>query len=102
MFGTKVLKDKDFGDARASTLDLILTLLKKDTRKITKYVGDITVSTVGCVCHVVCTIPVTIHIRMKLILKISPQNICHLIFNPKLHPKASNFFTKLKTLTTTP
>lgn len=67
MFGTKVLKDKDFADARASTLDLILTLLKKDTRKITKYVGDITVSKIWCVCHVVCIFMVTIHIRMKLI-----------------------------------
>ncbi|XP_050692200.1 DNA-dependent protein kinase catalytic subunit-like isoform X2 [Eriocheir sinensis] len=41
-FGLKVLERGDFVDAKSSTLDLIITLLKKDTRKITKYVGDVT------------------------------------------------------------
>uniref|UniRef100_A0A0P4W3R0 non-specific serine/threonine protein kinase n=1 Tax=Scylla olivacea TaxID=85551 RepID=A0A0P4W3R0_SCYOL len=41
-FGTRVTKEQAFVDVRNSTLDLIITLLMKDTKKIIKYVGDIT------------------------------------------------------------
>ncbi|MPC30570.1 DNA-dependent protein kinase catalytic subunit [Portunus trituberculatus] len=41
-FGTRVTKEQAFVDVRNSTLDLIITILKKDIKKIIKYVGDIT------------------------------------------------------------
>ena len=43
-FGTKVTKEQTYVDVRNSTLDLIITILKKDTGKVIKYVGNIIVS----------------------------------------------------------